>query len=195
MLNYSLFSLQLECRFNRTGVSGTIKQKDIPENITDYSIKNNVSLDCMWNITVKPGYKVSCFYGTQTHLTNSLKYSFQMYINFKRYKLSIPNNCEANYIDIYEEKLNDKDRKHRFCGTQAEPFKSGGTNINIRYFSRRDALTLQTGNPQPTTPFGFEIIFTAFREVKNKGKKVFLIISKYLKVVRLFCCFRKMFTN
>lgn len=101
-----------------------------------------------------------------------------MYINFKRYKLSIPNNCEANYIDIYEDKLNDKDRKHRFCGTQAEPFKSTGSNINIRYFARKDALSLQTGSSQPTTPFGFEIIFTAFREVKNKdGKSVFLLFQ------------------
>ncbi|XP_017490569.1 PREDICTED: neuropilin and tolloid-like protein 2, partial [Rhagoletis zephyria] len=138
-----------ECRFNKTGVSGFIFQSDIPAEYNNYSIQNNVSLDCMWNITVAPGYK--------------------MYINFKKYKLSIPNNCEANYIDIYEDKLNDKDRKHRFCGTQAEPFKSAGTNINIRYFARRDALSLQTG-PQPTTPFGFEIIFTAFREVKNKEK-------------------------
>lgn len=97
-----------------------------------------------------------------------------MYINFKRYKLSIPNNCEANYIDIYEDKLSDKDRKHRFCGTQAEPFKSTSTNINIRYFARKDALILQAN--QPTTLFGFEITFTAFREVHNKG------------IITIFCC-------
>ena len=106
-----------------------------------------------------------------------------MYINFKKYKLSIPNNCEANYIDIYEDKLNDKDRKHRFCGTQAEPFKSAGTNINIRYFARRDALSLQTG-PQPTTPFGFEIIFTAFREVKNKGKEIVYLSTVCFQVLK-----------
>ena len=85
-----------------------------------------------------------------------------MYLNFKEYKLSSPNNCEANYIDIYGDKLSDLGRKQRFCGTQAEPVRSDGNHMNIRFFARPDALS----NVQ------FEITFTAFREVSNKGNKV-----------------------
>lgn len=65
----------LECRFNvttmptlpgvngtdnRTGIhSGIIKNTDVPEKLIDYSKQYNVSLECIWNITVTPGWKVS----------------------------------------------------------------------------------------------------------------------------------------
>nr|XP_046918231.1 uncharacterized protein LOC124498515 isoform X2 [Dermatophagoides farinae] len=127
-----------DCRFNKTGVSGTIENRDIPLELTNYSVTQNVPIDCMWNITVAAGYK--------------------MYLNFKEYKLTSPNNCEANYIDIYGEKLSDLARKQRFCGTQAEPVRSDDNHMNIRFFAKPDALS----NVQ------FEITFTAFRELSNK---------------------------
>lgn len=83
-----------------------------------------------------------------------------MYINFKEYKLHNPNNCEVNYIDIYGEKLSDLGRKQRFCGTQAEAVRSDGNHMNIRFFAKNDALKSAL----------FEITFTAFRELPNKGK-------------------------
>nr|XP_027203677.1 uncharacterized protein LOC113797486 isoform X1 [Dermatophagoides pteronyssinus] len=129
-----------ECRFNKTGVSGTIENRDIPLELTNYSVTQNVPIDCMWNITVAAGYK--------------------MYLNFKEYKLTSPNNCEANYIDIYGEKLSDLARKQRFCGTQAEPVRSDDNHMNIRFFAKPDALS----NVQ------FEITFTAFRELSNKAE-------------------------
>lgn len=48
-----------DCRFNKTGVSGTIENRDIPLELTNYSVTQNVPIDCMWNITVAAGYKVS----------------------------------------------------------------------------------------------------------------------------------------
>ncbi|CAG2116894.1 unnamed protein product, partial [Medioppia subpectinata] len=69
-----------ECRFNKTGVSGLIHHKEIPAELQNYSIAQEISLDCMWNITVLPGYK--------------------MYLNFNEYRLNNPNNCEANYIEV-----------------------------------------------------------------------------------------------
>lgn len=85
-----------------------------------------------------------------------------MYLNFKEYKLAIPNNCESNYIDIYGDKLNDIGRKQRFCGTQAEPVRSDGNHMNIRFFAKSDALNNVL----------FEITFTAFRELPNKGNVI-----------------------
>jgi hypothetical protein len=82
-----------------------------------------------------------------------------MYLNFKEYKLSNPNNCDLNYIDVYGDKLSDFDRKSRFCGTQAEQVRSDGNHLNIRFFAKPEALS----NVQ------FEITFTAFREITAKG--------------------------
>lgn len=53
----------LECRFNRSGVSGVIKNQDIPIELTNYSVEQQVPIDCMWNITVKEGYKVRRLFG------------------------------------------------------------------------------------------------------------------------------------
>ncbi|KAJ6220263.1 hypothetical protein RDWZM_006075 [Blomia tropicalis] len=115
-----------DCRFNKSGVSGLIENREIPVELTNYSITQDVS----------------------------------MYLNFKEYKLAVPNNCEANYIDIYGDKLSDLGRKQRFCGTQAEPVRSDGNHMNIRFFAKPDALS----------QVQFEITFTAFREVSNKEK-------------------------
>lgn len=71
-----------ECRFNVTKVpksipsnlsiasnnltdfwsglhSGTIKNADVPEALLNYTKAYDVALECIWNITVMPGWKVS----------------------------------------------------------------------------------------------------------------------------------------
>lgn len=45
---------------NRTGIhSGVIRNSDVPDKLIDYTKTFNVSLECIWNITVMPGWKVS----------------------------------------------------------------------------------------------------------------------------------------
>lgn len=45
---------------NRPGIhSGVIKNSDVPEELIKYSRDFNVSLECIWNITVMSGWKVS----------------------------------------------------------------------------------------------------------------------------------------
>jgi len=44
----------------RTGIhSGVIRNSDVPDKLIDYTKQFNVSLECIWNITVMPGWKVS----------------------------------------------------------------------------------------------------------------------------------------
>lgn len=107
-----------------------------------------------------------------------------MYINFKEYKLSSPNNCEANYIDIYGDKLSDLGRKQRFCGTQAEPVRSDGNHMNIRFFAKPDSLT----------GVQFEITFTAFREVSNKGL-LSVIFANCCPIIHFWFSYREMFSQ
>lgn len=68
-----LVLVHLECRFNvtavttvtstngtRTGIhSGVIRNTDVPDKLLAYSKDFNVSIECIWNITVMPGWKVS----------------------------------------------------------------------------------------------------------------------------------------
>lgn len=93
-----------------------------------------------------------------------------MYLNFKNYKLQTPNNCEANYIDIYNDKLSESDLVTRFCGTQAESLTSKSNQMNIRFFAKPEALSAQN-------PPEFEIIFTAFRALQAKGKSIAALIT------------------
>lgn len=89
-----------------------------------------------------------------------------MYVNFNTYLLVKPNNCSANYIDIYENVLSEEKRKARFCGTATEPQKSEGNIINVRFHAKEGiGLIEPSGKPN----FQFEIIFTAFR-TNDRGK-------------------------
>ena len=48
---------------SRTGIhSGVIKNSDVPDKLLEYTRQFNVSLECIWNITVMPGWKVSCLF-------------------------------------------------------------------------------------------------------------------------------------
>ncbi|KAI1309465.1 hypothetical protein HDE_00062 [Halotydeus destructor] len=87
-----------------------------------------------------------------------------MYILFDKYGLVKPNDCDVNYIDIYENVLSDEKRMARFCGTATEPQKSDGSVINIRFHAKESVVGLDNRNS-----FEFEILYTAFRE-NNKDK-------------------------
>ncbi|KFM64565.1 hypothetical protein X975_10928, partial [Stegodyphus mimosarum] len=63
-----------------------------------------------------------------------------MYVNFQKYELKHPNNCELNFIDIYEQTLSDDTRMAQFCGTATEPQKSDGNLVYVRYFAHTEAI-------------------------------------------------------
>lgn len=88
-----------------------------------------------------------------------------MYINFDKYQLVKPNDCDVNYIDIYENVLSEEKRKARFCGTATEPQKSDGSVINIRFHAKEGII-----DKAQRATFNFEILFTAFRQ-SDKGKR------------------------
>ncbi|XP_022243321.1 uncharacterized protein LOC111086090, partial [Limulus polyphemus] len=79
-----------------------------------------------------------------------------MYLSFKKYELTHPNNCELNYIDIYADTLSVDDRLDRFCGTATEPQRSEGNTLHVRYFADPKAFYAK-----------FSIVYTAFRESEH----------------------------
>ena len=124
------------CFFERTGHSGVISAQEIPDSVYEYYQSYKTPIECIWNITVNPGW--------------------QMYLSFMDYGLAKPNDCDVNYIDIYENILSEEKRKVRFCGTMAEPQKSDGNVINVRIYVKEGVID------KPGL-FKFIILFTAFR--------------------------------
>lgn len=70
-----------------------------------------------------------------------------------------PNDCESNFIEIYEENLTEENQTVKFCGTRTEPQQSKGNVFNIRLHALASA-----------SPSKFEIVYTAFRDNTLEGK-------------------------
>lgn len=82
----------------------------------------------------------------------------QIYLTFSNYELNKPNDCDSNFIEIYEENLTEENQTVKFCGTRTEPQQSKSNIFNIRHH----ALPSASGSK-------FEIIYTAFREKGIEG--------------------------
>ncbi|CAG2109001.1 unnamed protein product [Medioppia subpectinata] len=129
-----------ECKFNKTGINGLIKEKEIPAELLNYAIVQELPLDCIWNITVQHGY--------------------QIYLYFTDYRLNQPNNCESNFIEVYHNNMNISKREYQFCATLVESVRSKTNVMHIRFFAKHNAI-------QTTR---FEIIYTAYRQLKNRDQ-------------------------
>ncbi|XP_054719135.1 neuropilin and tolloid-like protein 2 [Uloborus diversus] len=151
-----------DCVYSVGGAGGLISPSDVSKSILNYSTTWKVPLDCTWSIEVEPGWK--------------------MYVNFQKYELKHPNNCDLNFIDIYEQELSDDTRMAQFCGTATEPQKSDGNRVYVRYFAHNDALDGK-----------FEIVYTAFRESDKCIPTEFscddgTCIDKSLKCNKMYNC-------
>ncbi|GFS79167.1 neuropilin and tolloid-like protein 2 [Nephila pilipes] len=152
-----------DCTYPKGGPGGLISPEDISKSILNYSLTWKVPLDCTWVIKVETGWK--------------------MYVNFQKYDLKHPNNCEANFLDIYEETLSDDTRMAQFCGTATEPQKSDGNLVYVRYFAQGEAI--RDGK--------FQIVYTAFRESDKCVENEFscddgTCIDKSLKCNKMYNC-------
>lgn len=74
------------------------------------------------------------------------------------YELNKPNDCESNFLEIYENELNEEDQTVKFCGTRTEPQQSKSNVFNIRHHALPNALGSK-----------FEIVYTAFRDKGQEG--------------------------
>lgn len=92
-----------------------------------------------------------------TSISNTM--TFQIYLTFSTYELNKPNDCDSNFIEIYEENLTEENQTVKFCGTRTEPQQSKSNVFNIRHH----ALPTASGSR-------FIIIYTAFRDKGPDGK-------------------------
>lgn len=88
----------------------------------------------------------------------------QIYLTFSNYEINKPNDCDSNFIEIYEENLTEENQTVKFCGTRTEPQQSRSNVFNIRHHAISSAHNSR-----------FEIVYTAFRD-RTGGKFRFLLL-------------------
>lgn len=92
-------SEQESCRMDMGGNEGFINRTDIPVSINQTAFQHGLPLDCMWTIVVEQGWKIQ--------------------LAFEKFSLKKPNDCDSNFIDIFDGKTDIPSRKKNFCGSVA----------------------------------------------------------------------------
>lgn len=83
---------------------------NISEEHAEYASKYGEPVDCTWIITADPGS--------------------QIFIQFREFELSMPNDCNYNYIQLFDKDTDEDGEIITFCGSVAE---SKTTESNILY--------------------------------------------------------------
>ncbi|XP_017480349.1 PREDICTED: uncharacterized protein LOC108369696 [Rhagoletis zephyria] len=123
----------LNCTIEKDGFEGFINSTDVPADIRDNVIKNKIPLDCIWRIQVQDNWKIQ--------------------VKFLDFKLSKPNDCETNFLDIFPEQTVMPLRIKNFCGSAGEGITSDTNTLHLRFFAEQVAINST-----------FAILYTAFRD-------------------------------
>ncbi|XP_075231294.1 neuropilin and tolloid-like isoform X2 [Lycorma delicatula] len=121
------------CQFRTGGSEGFVNSSDIDPERIRLSTVHNLQLDCMWTIEVEEGWRIQ--------------------LQWEKFNLLRPNDCEANFIDIFPERTDLPSRMNNFCGSIAELVQSPGNILHIRFLAEAKAVNST-----------FSALFTAFRE-------------------------------
>ncbi|KRF98216.1 uncharacterized protein Dwil_GK20080 [Drosophila willistoni] len=126
-------STDLNCTIEKDGFDGFINSTDVPEEIREQVIRNKIALDCIWRVQVKENWKI--------------------FLKFLDFKLSKPNDCETNFLDIFPEETVMPLRVKNFCGSAGESITAESNILHLRFFADQIAIN---------STFG--ILYTAFRD-------------------------------
>ncbi|EGI61607.1 Neuropilin and tolloid-like protein 2 [Acromyrmex echinatior] len=126
---------QEPCIFNITGMEMII-HSDLVKDRKAQAEKEGLPLDCMWIIQVKEGWKI------------------QLVLDV--FVLKHPNECEANFVDIFAEKTDISSREKKFCGSIADTIVVAKNTAHLRFYAEPKALNST-----------FEAVVTAIRDKKK----------------------------
>ncbi|XP_054086872.1 uncharacterized protein LOC105216006 isoform X2 [Zeugodacus cucurbitae] len=123
----------LNCTIEKRGYEGFANSSDVPEDIRETAIKNRVPLDCIWRIQVEDDWKIL--------------------MKFIEFRLVKPNDCDANFLDIFPEQTVMPLRLKNFCGSAGEGMTIEANVIHIRFYAEPPAILSS-----------FSILYTAYRD-------------------------------
>ncbi|KAH8275094.1 hypothetical protein KR018_011788, partial [Drosophila ironensis] len=126
-------STDLNCTIEKDGYEGFINSTDVPADIREQVIRNKIALDCIWRIQVKENWKI--------------------FLKFLDFKLSKPNDCETNFLDIFPEQTVMPLRVKNFCGSAGESITAESNILHLRFYADQNAINSSFG-----------ILYTAFRD-------------------------------
>ncbi|XP_073834477.1 neuropilin and tolloid-like isoform X2 [Musca autumnalis] len=126
-------STDLNCTIEKGGDEGFVNSTDIPQEIKDTVAANKIALDCMWRIQVQEKWKIQ--------------------VKFIDFKLSKPNDCDVNFLDIFPEQTVMPLRVKNFCGSAGEGITSESNILHMRFYAEQQAVNST-----------FSILYTAFRD-------------------------------
>ncbi|KAK7068343.1 Neuropilin and tolloid-like protein 2 [Halocaridina rubra] len=129
-----------ECRFLIGGIQGVISDQNITTNRRSYSERYNYPIDCTWTIEVEPHERI--------------------YMFFEEFSLAQPNECEVNYIDVFERDTDLKNLKKHYCGSVADAFVVKDNVLHFRFYAVTSAMNSK-----------FKAWYTAYRERIPEGDK------------------------
>ncbi|XP_021943900.1 neuropilin and tolloid-like protein 2 [Folsomia candida] len=95
--------------------------KNIPMEIINQSLATSFQVDCTWIVTAAEDQKI--------------------FLQFIKYELQSPNDCEFNFVEIYGSKTElegDEGRLKQFCSSDREYVTSPGNKLHLRFFSYLD---------------------------------------------------------
>ncbi|XP_076766284.1 neuropilin and tolloid-like isoform X2 [Xylocopa sonorina] len=127
------------CVKHVSGVQAIISSEDVKDK-KNVSEKEGIPLDCLWNITIKEGQKIQLTFSDP-------------------FKLQRPNECDANFVDIFKERTDMSSREKNFCGSIADTVLIGTNIAFVRFYAEPKALNSS-----------FEAVMTALRD-RNTGDK------------------------
>ncbi|XP_076629603.1 neuropilin and tolloid-like [Colletes latitarsis] len=127
------------CVIHVGGMEAIINSDDVQDR-KKLSEKEGIPLDCMWNITVKDGWKIQLTFSDP-------------------FKLQRPNECDANFVDIFKERTDMSSREKNFCGSIADTVLIQTNIAFVRFYAEPKALNSS-----------FEAVMTALRD-RDPGDK------------------------
>jgi len=102
-----------KCEFEIGGPTDYIGSSNISEEHINHSKTHGVPLDCTWIIRAEKSKKI--------------------YLQFPHYELQMPNDCNYNFIQVFDGNTEVEDMKHNFCGSVAENVVSESDVLYVRF--------------------------------------------------------------
>ena len=85
---------------------------------------------------------------------------FQMQLTFETFKLDKPNDCGANFLDVFGEHTDVPSRLKNFCGSIAEALSTKTNTLYIRFYVEQKAINSS-----------FNALITAVRDKESTDKR------------------------
>lgn len=86
-----------------------------------------------------------------------------MQLTFEAFKLDKPNDCDANFLDVFGERTDMPSRLKNFCGSIADPVPTKTNTMYIRFYLEPKALNSS-----------FELYITAVRDKESNDKRKYI---------------------